>query len=239
MTGLRIVEQNISTALIMEDDMDWDIRLKSQLQNFARGSRFIRGTENPKTSPYGDGWDVLWLGHCGEIFPETLDENRHKPASDADIVFMSRKYTTKDSTVPPPDQLQGFQNTTEFPYTRWAHQSRGPIYTFAYALSQAGARKVLFDLSVDHLQGPFDNSLAGFCRWGSDARKLDAKCISSTPELFHHHKAKGGIAGDSDIQNVGGGGEIREKGFTENIVLSVRNNLGDLLAGKEVESMFD
>lgn len=27
-----IVEQGISTALIMEDDMDWDVRLKSQLQ---------------------------------------------------------------------------------------------------------------------------------------------------------------------------------------------------------------
>ncbi len=37
----RIVEQNITTALIFEDDTDWDIRIKSQMQNFARASRLL------------------------------------------------------------------------------------------------------------------------------------------------------------------------------------------------------
>ncbi|EKG12091.1 hypothetical protein MPH_10802 [Macrophomina phaseolina MS6] len=32
----RIVEENITSALILEDDSDWDIRIKSQMRYFAR-----------------------------------------------------------------------------------------------------------------------------------------------------------------------------------------------------------
>jgi len=71
---------------------------------------------------------------------------------------------------------------------------------------------VLYDLSVDHLVGPFDNALAGLCRWGAAEERLGMKCVSVTPGLFTHHKAKGRISGDSDIQDVGGKGEVREKG---------------------------
>jgi hypothetical protein len=87
--------------LILEDDIDWDIRLKSQLQTFAHAPQMLlsrpnaitypsptdrRGGEEEKAhvnsyilksttwpagtniSPYGDDWDILWLGHCGIAF---------------------------------------------------------------------------------------------------------------------------------------------------------------------------
>jgi len=44
----RIVEEGYSSALIIEDDMDWDVRLKNQLVQFARGARF---SWSPNTSP--------------------------------------------------------------------------------------------------------------------------------------------------------------------------------------------
>ena len=35
-----MVRNNVASALIFEDDVDWDVVLKKQLVLFARGSRF-------------------------------------------------------------------------------------------------------------------------------------------------------------------------------------------------------
>lgn len=243
----RIVEEDLESALIMEDDMDWDVRLRSQLEDVAKGSRMLLNSGANPNSPYGDGWDVLWIGHCGEPFPEFLDENRNKPEHHPGIQYMKTRYAIEnDMTVPPPARTTGMIDFQAYPYTRFVHVSAAPICTFAYALSQAGARKVLFDLSVDHLNGAYDNALAGLCRRsvssvgekdpGND-RGLDTKCLSVTPPVFFHHKARGLISGDSDIQNIGNT-DIREKGTTENIMWSARNNIRNMIMGNEMESQF-
>jgi hypothetical protein len=41
LTTPRIVSQNITSALILEDDIDWDIRIKPQLTTFARAARLL------------------------------------------------------------------------------------------------------------------------------------------------------------------------------------------------------
>lgn len=286
----RIVEDGLESALIMEDDMDWDVRLKPLLEVVATGVRRVSddlpdglfpngrsGKGKEPGSPYGDDWDVLWLGHCGEPFPEDLPEPeiRELGTDNPARVAMSRKFTVlNDATVPPLDKVTGIVNFTAHPeHTRWVHVTAAPICTFAYALSQRGARKVLFDLSVDRLSGPFDNALAWLCRravrdWGrilrgqreedgkgekvdtdKGDRGLDAKCFSVTPPVFFHHKARGPVSGDSDIQVVDGGGKkegeakkepakIREKGTTENIVWSARLNVRNMLMGLEMESQW-
>lgn len=123
-----------------------------------------------------------------------------------------------------------FQNFSANPFTRWVHISGGPICSFAYALSLERARKVLYDMSVDHLAGPFDNALAGLCRWGRREERLGMRCLSITPPLFVHHRAKGLVSGDSDIQLVNGG-ESRDIGTTENIVWSARGNIRGMITG--------
>lgn len=246
----RIVEEDLESALIMEDDMDWDVRLRYQLENVARGSRTILNSQANPNSPYGDGWDVLWVGHCGEPFPEFLDQNKNKPENHPGIRYMkTARYAIKnDVTVPPPDKTTGLIDFHANPYTRFVHITAAPICTFAYALSQAGARKVLFDLSVDHLTGPFDNALADLCARSVSAigeddnnpgndRGLDTKCISVTPPIFFHHKAKGLVSGDSDINHIGSA-DVREKGTTENIMWSARNNIRNMIMGTEMESQF-
>ncbi|KAI1497590.1 glycosyltransferase family 25 protein [Biscogniauxia marginata] len=229
----RIVEEGLESALIMEDDIDWDVRLKTQLEQVAQGARAIMPSDIPTSSPYGSAWDVIWLGHCGEIFPETLPENQGKPEHP--------KFTIhNDKTVPPLNKLTGLVDFAMYPaFTRWVHVAGGPICTFAYGLSQRGARKVLFDLSVDHLIGNFDNALADFCRDGAsnNPNGLRAKCISVTPPVFFHHKAKGPVIGDSDIQDVQNT-DSREKGTTENIVWSARNNIKNAMMGLEMENQF-
>ncbi|OQD77314.1 hypothetical protein PENDEC_c003G04835 [Penicillium decumbens] len=60
-----IVEEGLDNGVIFEDDADWDVNIKSQLQSFALAVRALQGTAETKTSsPYGDDWDILWLGHC-------------------------------------------------------------------------------------------------------------------------------------------------------------------------------
>lgn len=244
----------------MEDDMDWDLRLKPQLELIAKGARAVFPSSSSwPYSPYGDDWDLLWLGHCGEPFPETLPENRNLAADHPGRAAMSRKYTIlNDATVPAPEKLTGLVNWKEYPtHTRWVHISAAPICSFAYALSQQGARKILFGLSVNGIHDPYDNALAGMCRCSVDSLVKDRpaagdsclglKCLSVTPPVFFHHRAKGSVAGDSDINKVvkddklikqGKDGVVRDKGSTENIVWSMRLNLQNIIMGRPIESQF-
>lgn len=197
---------------------------------------------NPR--PGADGWDVLWLGHCGEPFPETLEENAGLPSDD--MAQMSAKYIIHDDeTVPPYSQVSKLVDWSQYPpRTRVVHMSAAPICTFAYAVSQSGARKILYGLSVDGLHMAFDNSLAQLCRdavYGvgrNQSGGLDVKCVSVNPTIMFHHKAKGLVAAGSDIQDVGSDGSIRERGVTESIRWSTRLNLRNILTGKELESQF-
>ncbi|KAF2493245.1 hypothetical protein BU16DRAFT_465319, partial [Lophium mytilinum] len=47
---LTIVEQNISTALILEDDADWDVRIKRQLETFATAALGLQISLNNSNS---------------------------------------------------------------------------------------------------------------------------------------------------------------------------------------------
>lgn len=304
------MEENLESALILEDDVDWDVRLKPQLELIAEGSRSLLTSPDleatrfstpmakaPFTSPYGPGWDLMWLGHCGEVFPEQLQElskllppkdaNTNSPTSRenhaggagrprlAEALTQHAIYPIMDDpTVPPAANTTGLVDFAAHPpHTRWVHVSGAPICTFAYALSQQGARKVLLSLGVEDWHEPFDNAIAGMCRkavgeWpemideeedegnedGARRRKkktkaeiqdrsLDMRCLSVTPPVFFHHKAKGSVEADSDIRQVDaddklGGGTVRDKGWTENIVWSARLNLRNMVLGRKIESQF-
>ncbi|KAI1634504.1 glycosyltransferase family 25 protein [Biscogniauxia mediterranea] len=111
-------------TLIMEDDVDWDVRLRGQLADFAGASRawLQRQQQHQRTassapapaleryhhhtnddddddegehSIYGAGWDVLWLGHCGTDLP------RDKKKEEEVVVALP-----DDATVPAPRHLR-------------------------------------------------------------------------------------------------------------------------------------
>ncbi|RMZ30246.1 hypothetical protein D0859_05635 [Hortaea werneckii] len=53
-----------ATALILEDDADWDVRIKEQV---VRAQDYLRKLTEPGTADlWGTEWDVLYLGHCGD-----------------------------------------------------------------------------------------------------------------------------------------------------------------------------
>lgn len=201
----------------MEDDADWDIRLLSQMPELAKGVRTLSNIPLDETqhSPYGDDWDVIWPGHCGEVLPEHDD----------------RRYIIEnDETVAPKAHQPSLHGLREMPEgTRWVHKAGAPLCSFGYAVSYRGAEKILMALTVKGAGNlAIDNALAYLCRDGY----LNMQCYSVEPQLFHHHRPAGPISKDSDI-NSPDPSKVRQKGFTETIVLSARLNLEQVIMGSE------
>ena len=231
----RVVEQGWTSALIIEDDIDWDIRLKDLLQDFAIAFDYLTrssGEQNtwlhdisanhvPVASPYGDGWDVLWLGHCGMW----LEDN-------TPIVLQK-----DDSSVPELQHLRSWDLKAENPLKDYPPHTRvvskgvhGGTCSLAYAVSQAGARKLLYSLGLQHLNAAFDLMLREWCE-GMNGHEKHA-CIGALPQLFDHHRPAGATDGDSDIGEVAGEPEVRDKAYTRNIRWSVKMNMEKLLRGE-------
>ena len=136
-----IIDNNLSSALIVEDDADWDVYLKTQLTQFALGSRYILDapTSSEPLSPYGDTWDMLWLGYCAQNKPE-------QPSA--------RFIIENDTTVRVPNHRLHMWNpeqtlTYDLPHnrsTRVVYRSAGGCCSFSYALSYTGARKYISEL---------------------------------------------------------------------------------------------
>ncbi|KAF2642570.1 glycosyltransferase family 25 protein [Massarina eburnea CBS 473.64] len=259
-----ITENGHASALIMEDDQDWDLRLREQLQTFALGVttlvqplRISRGktqtyadpsfpepdavnkittithpnlptTIPPSISPYGDNWDILWLGHCGMAIPERATTTHSKG-----IVILH-----SDSTVPGRRDLttdlksDGGPNLLRIAYpehTRLIHHAYRPVCSTAYAVSQRGARKILYELGVRKYTSQFDNQLRELCD-GEKMRETRLVCLTSQPSYFSHWRARGREEKDSDIAETKG--EWRDKGESVNIRWSVRQNLGRFVRGE-------
>jgi len=70
----RVIEEGLSTALVLEDDNDWDVNLKEQIPRILGALEEIR--EIPTRLDEGEGvvrggprveeWDILYLGTCFE-----------------------------------------------------------------------------------------------------------------------------------------------------------------------------
>lgn len=233
-----MVQQNLSSVLIFEDDVDWDIRLKPLLQDFARSvivlqEEPVEGRNsaggyyefdslpetNPTVSPYGDNWDLLWLGHCGmELSASTEAKVVHK----------------NDQTVPEKNHLRSFDSNQVTPLQSYPHHTRITTHahegtcSLAYAVSQKGAQKLLNNIGLQKLDGPFDNMIKGWCD-GLNFPKVQ-RCFGVIPQLFDHHRSAGPLNKDSDISDPREG--VREESITLNIRWSVRKNIEKLLEGQ-------
>jgi hypothetical protein len=235
----EIVQGRLGSALIMEDDMDWDVNLKKQLYHLATAGKQLQvGWEQESAtagahSPYGEHWDMLWFGVCASTFDEHLPEWLQIPPEQKD----ARKVLIfNDPTVPPEQHVKGnlsFSWENYPPQTRIVFVPGDNICSYAYALSYSGAVKALQYLGLEGQHKPFDNHLSDLCR----VRANGMRCISITPSLFVHHKPKGNTDGDSDINGPGAGG-VREVGFSENILYSTRLNLRNLITRSQPEKQW-
>lgn len=253
----EMVRQNLTSALIMEDDLDWDIRLKDQLRDFALASRTLTqplrnrpGTyadptypspvhdapntipdipfdglpemQLPVSSPYGEGWDILWIGHCG----------MHFPFEGSTAMPKARIIHQNDPTVAPKKNLWTlnipFSLKEQYPeHTRAYHHVQEGVCTFGYAVSNHGARALLHDVALKPPTDAFDILLRFFCE-GTKGRAMH-NCLTAQPGYFFHHRPVGPDRETSDIGDHGDG--FRERADSDIVRWSVRLNAGELLAG--------
>ena len=229
-----VVREGLSSALILEDDIDWDVDIKRQLPPIAQGTRQLgmeslrranKTVQNPLRSPYGDDWDVLWLGHCAS-------ELRH-PAD--------RFLIANDPTVPPTNHRwnmwqPGFNDLDVTNSTRVVSANNQALCTLSYAVSFAGAQKILYHMGTKPFKDPYDMGLKSLCD-SRDKHKYDVQleCLHVWPSLMNSYRPEGkSDAGDSDMH--GGGSDwshARANGYVFNTVTSMRMNMGRLLKGEE------
>ncbi|KAF2494049.1 hypothetical protein BU16DRAFT_63427 [Lophium mytilinum] len=187
------LESGLETALIMEDDMDWDIHLRTlQVPRVAASIRSLfNQTKDPSLYYYGDlnRWDMIYLGHfdrwswlgtdigVGVLVPSNLTDHPHR--------FIP------DDTMPPrydmhPEMASVLTALDVPPNTRILHPSKFPFGSWAYAVTRESAARILSDdvasaaapkwASMDSL----DNALSRACGGGA------LRCYTVNPEIFHH-----------------------------------------------------
>ena len=197
-------------------------------------------TLRPQTSPYGDGWDMIHLGHCGLVSPTYPD-----PHLDDDL----RRWTPKghvmiedDPTVPEPHHIHSV-NEKRYPsfrryregvnHTRVVHHSMKFLCSHGYAISQAGARRLLNYVGVRALDFPFDKMAEHYCE-ETRLRTKRGACLGTQPPLFAQYRPPGDISKDFEIESAwfkDHHGKIREKGFSDNIRFSAMINIENLVHG--------
>lgn len=229
----EVLDRGLHTALIVEDDVDWDITIREQMTQLSKAVRKLTkiSPENVQggkfghvwPSPYGIAWDVLWLGNCGGNAGDAVDA--------AKAGLAGRIETWKDPSVIPHAKYSGWANhavNTLPPRTRAVIWSKGPVCTFGYAVTNAGARKIV-DLAGSGTDEAFDVKLSHLCT--DELSSLN--CLTVTPELMHEYKPAQGVAEtlSSEVNAANGQGEAvkaddqlleTKKGSTKNIVNSAR-----------------
>lgn len=234
------VEDDLSSAIVLDDDLDWDIRLKEQMHTFALSTRTLTqplaiknqaestyadpsfpdplgsnkvtevpygarpATIQPSNSAYGDEWDVLWLGHCGMSLPSQRTPNLSK----------GRVILTPDPTVAVADIISIDGNTADN-QTRIYHHVDNPECSLAYAVSQRGARRILYEISSRNETEGFEGVLKELCN-GVDGRERKLTCVTTQPSLFSRWRT-------------------RNEGSSEHVRWSVRINMGKYVRGDERE----
>ncbi|MCJ1385904.1 hypothetical protein MMC17_009028 [Xylographa soralifera] len=225
----NIIESSTTTALIIEDDADWDTAIRSETIPIASAVRSLtNASSSSDIYPYGTDWDVLWLGHCGDIY---------STASPSSIQF-------SDPTVLPTNALRNVWIGTTyeaFPnHTRNVHYVGGPMCTFAYAVTLHGAKKLKQWASTTG--EAFDVKMHRGCVDGA------LNCLTATPEVMHHQRMLGAqsLSNDETVRDYGiegaeqrvgdvGSGRSQElagsgvtlgghRVFTHNIMYSARCN---------------
>ncbi|EGX88667.1 Glycosyl transferase, family 25 [Cordyceps militaris CM01] len=253
----EIVRLNISSALVLEDDSDWDVRIRSIMQDLALSTQALTQplagstssyadstyprnddkqnatvpefdinalprTVTPKISPYGDEWEMMWLGHCGMSFPAASEG-----------LPMGRVIHTDDATVPP----SGLWSFAPKPHTliedypkrtRAVHHVSNGVCSLGYAVTQQGARGLLREIGLREVKDPLDILLRFYCMGLAGRRKHN--CIAAQPPIFNHHRPVGPKSSNSNIGDHGT--EFQNEPHTDMVQWSVRLNADAIMDGQ-------
>ncbi|KAF3925863.1 hypothetical protein ABW20_dc0103961 [Dactylellina cionopaga] len=198
-----IIDNRIETALLIEDDVDWDIYVKEQMTalSVALRSNPLRKpltADESKRAPYGLDWDVMHLGTSKNLMaPPPLNSLYHRYK---DEYTTPRAMTKRNSPCGDRDffcwndiiKMTGMEDNE-----RVVFPSYQPVGLVSLAVSYRGAQKMLYDLSWKGLDMSMDWGVRDGCTRGF------LKGWSVTPPIMSSWRVRG--AGDSDLRNNGKG----------------------------------
>ncbi|KAJ5402811.1 Glycosyl transferase family 25 [Penicillium crustosum] len=221
----QVVQERLASAIIMEDDSDWDVSIKAQLQSFAHAVRALQFQDTQKTptqSPYGDDWDILWLGHCGMLCK-------------TDLPFY---LTPNDPTIPMPHHFlpqwrdpPAFEGYERPDHSRLTCTANDGVCSMFYAVSYRGAQRILAALSVNpsglaeeiDIGAQFDVSLGRMCGNGY------LRCFAPYPSITGGFHQAGPRAKSSDIHDET---SEQEDFFSWGVMYSTMLNINRILKGE-------
>jgi hypothetical protein len=190
--------------------VDWDIRIKDQVQLISDHVRNYTLVPPSDLAPYGTDWDVLWLGHCGSL----IEESAPSAAIYADETVVPLENYTSWST----GSLRNWLPTG----SRRIQVSTLTVCSFGYGVTKLSAQKILSYLARGADEA-FDVALTDHCR----AREL--RCLVVNPQIMHHYEPRGDLGYVSSVDAGDGEGEPAKeeefefvKGHTLNILESAR-----------------
>lgn len=206
----RFLDSGAETALILEDDVDWDIRLRSvQIPLAASAVRTLlppTGSNHPlnnlksnHTQYWGDhdAWDLLYLGHCGDYWDEVSE---YGPKTDRQSFNLSAKPHAiyQDPTLPSRGDLHPFTQSLfhllKMPeQSRVMHRSKFPLCSFGYAVTRNAAKRLLEDLAPPKYRKngarAFDVALLHACNKGENVPSVTPKISRSRISRTAHQAA--------------------------------------------------
>jgi GR25 family glycosyltransferase involved in LPS biosynthesis len=219
--GPRMIQNNVQTALILEDDSDWDIGLKSQMTEFARGSRWLLETgDNNPASPYGDNWDILWIGHCHSE-PNKTDNRRWVIDHDPTVPPKGSRWNFGQPSM---TRWEGGENPDS--QTRLVYIQQFGYCTSGYAISLRAAKRILWRTSMMPFNLSIDGGMGEMCWKGSFK---DFTCVAPFPRLIGRATGPGSNARSSDINWKVDKEVFSDKPQSENVMFSVRQNVKAIL----------
>lgn len=146
---MALVAEGVQTIV------DWPFKPSNNTERFG---------EPMEPSPYGENWDIVWIGHCGS-------SNQGN----------GRYYATNDTTVPPEDHEFKFgsspQDEQHRPGTRIIYDLTSTVCSTGYAISYVGAVKLVEYFKES--QANLDLKLMDLCR-----EKVDLTCVGVYPQVI-------------------------------------------------------
>ncbi|KAK9234924.1 hypothetical protein V1525DRAFT_428189 [Lipomyces kononenkoae] len=212
-----VLDSNLETALIIEDDIDWDKNIHKVLQDLSlqmqnNTLRRVLPTDHERTSaPYGLDWDVLFMGQCND---QAYPNRRDLVQAYDDPNVPSRK----DTEVPFLNQMASLGiEGDDVGKKRLLSPAYGPACTMGYAITRRGAQRLLLHLSYMRLRGPVDLDIM----WNLQDGNIRGYTV--TPPLFAAWRVGGQKDSDNKpAPNMTISGNGNKGGWSRNIKTSAR-----------------
>ena len=243
------VDSGMDTALILEDDVDWDIELRTKqlprlaqsfrthLQNQTQQSRTMPET----THPWGNtsAWDLIHIGHAGDFGVNVEASAAPKDVSRGPEYLAAMQHTVyRDDTLPQDRDMhplmQAYLRSLGIPHNhRVIQEPRRNLNSWAYAVTRDAALQML-DAAKSHIESnnPFDVFLMRSCL-GTDSfddfkHEPYLRCWLLNPQLFHHQFYMSDsliMGGDSDLAAIDAAGydQAKERGEVPNVRCGARS----------------